>query len=182
MPVPSSAEQWQQHWVDEMVYFRANPRDTVKSFSWAYPRWKAAPLIEMLNLYLEGDEVARGTKKPNPAPARGNQWTEFVDIPLSEDDFDEIGKAFPDFDAVNEAVTELVEKGYRVSLSFNQGNDAFIASVTCKDTESPNNGKTFNAFAGSWLEALQCALYKHYVKTGRVWGGSGEKPARPRFG
>lgn len=182
MPAPTSNDEWREHWQHERVKFLANPRAEFRSFMRWYSHYKSRDLLAILNLYLENGDMARGQKKPATTPARGNQWTEFVDIPLSEDDFDQIGKAFPDPDTIDEAVVELLEKGYRVSLSYNAGNDAFIASVTCKDTESPNNGKTFNAFAGSWTEALQCALYKHYVKTGRVWGDAANKPARPKFG
>lgn len=182
MPVPLSGDDWREHWAIERGKFLASPRNEFRSFWRWYGRYKSRDLLSILNLYLECGEMARGTKKPATNAAVRNQWTEFVDIPLAEDDFEQIGKTFPDADAVDEAVVELLEKGYRLSLSYNPGNDAFICSVTCKDTESPNNGKTFNAFAGSWTEAIQCALYKHFVKVNRVWGAAADKPSRPRFG
>lgn len=126
--------------------------------------------------------MARGKGNTKTATPSTNQWTQFVDIPLTEDDFDEIGKAFPDFEQVDASVSDLLEAGYRVSLSYNAGNDAFIASVTCKNESDDNNGKTFNAFAGSWVEALQCALYKHFIKARKNWGAADVKTNRPRFG
>lgn len=182
MPAPNTNDEWADHWAIERDKFLANPRAEFRSFARWYGRWKSRDLLVILNIYLGVGEMARGTKKPATTAAVRNQWTEFVDIPLTEDDFEQIGKAFPDIETTDEAIADLLSQGYRVSLSYNSNNDAFIASVTCKNEDDENHGKTFNAFAGSWVEALQCALYKHYVKARKNWGGGSEKPVRPRFG
>lgn len=182
MPVPRNNDEWRDHWEIELSQFVSDPRAEFRSFARWYGRWKSRDMLRILNLYLNGDMMARGQGKTKAVASNRNQWTEFVDIPLGEDDFEQIEKAFPDIETTDEAIAELLGEGYRVSLSYNAGNDAFIASVTCKNADDPNNGKTFNAFAGSWVEALQCALYKHYVKARKNWGTNADKPARPRFG
>lgn len=127
--------------------------------------------------------MARG-KKNETVPAANNRFTntEFVDIPIVEADWPEILRTYGSADILSDAVADLLEAGYRVGLSFNQQNDAFICAITCRDTESPNNGKTFNSFAETWFEALQIGVYKHYVKARKNWTSAESKAARPKFG
>lgn len=74
-----------------------------------------------------------------------------------------------DVDTLVGAVGALCGSGYRVGVSYNPGSDAFIVSVTCRIDDHPNSGKTFTAFAETWYQALQVALYKHYFVAREVW-------------
>lgn len=144
--------------------------------------WKTVLVCDFLNLYLgERSIMARGQKNVPAKPASG-QWTQFVDISLTGTKPEAVSAAFPTSDKIDEAVVALLEAGYRLSFSYNSQTDAFICSVTCKAETSPNNGKTFNAFAGDWAFALQCALYKHFVVAKGVWGSPDAKTERPSFG
>jgi len=127
--------------------------------------------------------MARGKSNASPnSPKNAFQPTQFIDIPILEQDWTEIQKVYGSPDVLVDAVSDLLEAGYRVGLSFNSQNDAFICAVTCRDTESPNNGYTFNSFAETWFEALQIGAYKHYVKSGKNWLSQGGKANRPKFG
>lgn len=127
--------------------------------------------------------MARGKSNAKPETNRTpGQWTQFVDISLAGYTQGDIQGAFPKSELVVDALTGLLENGYRVSLSYNQQTDAFIASCTCKDETAPNGGKTFNSFAETWYEALQVTLFKHFVVTKTVWANNLDQAERPRFG
>lgn len=127
--------------------------------------------------------MARGKK--DAAATNSNrtfQQTQFVDIPVVEQDWQEVQKVYGSPDAIVDSITDLLDAGYRVGLSFNSNNDAFICSITCRNPDSENNGYTFNAFAETWLEAMQLAAYKHFIKSGQKWLSQGGKASRPKFG
>lgn len=127
--------------------------------------------------------MARGKPKQAARPtARGNQWTNFVEISLAGHDLAQIDAAFGDVDTLMDALSSMLTEGYRVSLSYNPQNDAIIASVTCKDDESVNTGCTFTSFAMDWLGALRIAAYKHFVVTEQNWIGVAGTSTRPTFG
>lgn len=152
------------------------------SFARSFPTWKGHQTIRLLNNCMELI-MARG-KNANNQPPANNRFgqTEFVDIPVVEQDWTDVQKVYGSSDILVDAVTDLLNSGYRVGLSFNGNNDAFICSVTCRQDGDVNNGLTFNAFAETWFEALQLAVYKHYVKSRKIWRKPGEKPNRPKFG
>lgn len=127
--------------------------------------------------------MARGKAQNVPKTStRQFQPTDFVEIPVAAEAWGDIQKVYGNPDVLVDAVSDLLEAGYRVGLSHNGANDAFICSVTCRDTDDPNNGKTFNAFAETWYEALQTAMYKHYVVSQKKWLGDAQRAARPKFG
>lgn len=127
--------------------------------------------------------MARGKQSESKSPSNNRfQPTQFVDIPIVESDFADAQKVYGSSDILVDAVTDLLDSGYRVGLSHNAQNDAFICSVTCREDNDPNNGYTFNAFSETWFEALQLAIYKHYVKSKKLWPIGGSKGMGPRFG
>lgn len=139
-------------------------------------------LLRLLNQFCEG-QMARGKKNATPTQARNQgAWTQFVDISLAGHEWADINRAYGSADAIEGGLAVLLEHGYRVSFAYNSGTDAVICSVTCRAEDDPNVGKTFNAFAGSWLAALQCALYKHHVVAHGNWTEFGKDVSRPAFG
>ena len=122
----------------------------------------------------------KGDVQPSKEKATWN--TTFVDISLTGVGEEAIFGAFDTVEGVYDHATKLLEDGYRLGFSYNPTNDAFICSVTCKDAESVNFGKTFTAFASSWYDALVVALFKHYVVASQNWNGSQSGVTRPKFG
>jgi len=144
--------------------------------------WRGRAILRPLNLW--GDfYMARGKGHAKSTSGTAAKWnTTFVDIPLAGSTWDDIADEWKGADAVFGAASGLLEDGYRLGFSYSGQNDAFTCSVTCKDEASPNFGKTFTAFAGSWYEALQTALYKHYVVAQANWGGESVTGNKPSFG
>jgi hypothetical protein len=139
-------------------------------------------VLRQLNMWGK-EAMARGTaKKPAAKKPAGAAWTTFVEISLADYKLEQIEQAFGDPEKVFEAVESMARDGYRISLSYNEQNDAIIASVTCKDDASPNAGCTYTSFAGDWLSALRVAAFKHYVVAAQVWVGDDGTVTRPLFG
>lgn len=130
-----------------------------------------------------GVMMARGKGgKSSTAPAGKSGWTDFVEISLAGHDEETILRYLSDADEFADAVAALCEAQYRVAVSYNAQNDAFIASLTCRDESSPNTGATVTAFAGTWVDALRVVLYKHYEVARGNWRSASSKSTRPRFG
>lgn len=144
--------------------------------------WKGRAILAPLNLWGQST-MARGKANAKPTSGTKAQWnTTFVDISLAGYEWNDVAEAWAGADNVFEGATTLLENGYRLGFSYNPQNDAFICSVTCKDETSPNSGKTFTAFAGTWFEALQTALFKHYQIAAETWGGNNGAGTRKAFG
>lgn len=101
--------------------------------------------------------------------SNGTNWTRFVDISLGEYSKADIGERYGTWDDFAGDVAGLLASGYRVGVSFNEGNHSYIVSVTCRAIGDANEGCTFTSFAGDWLTALQVACFKHFVVTKGVW-------------
>jgi hypothetical protein len=124
------------------------------------------------------------SSKPGRALAGGKSgWqTVFVDIPLSGVTMEEIDSVYAQSDTVYDGLEGLLGSQYRVGFAYNVQNDAVICSVTCKDEDGVNSGKTFTSFAGTWYDALRVSLYKHYVICEEKWPGEGSKSGKVAFG
>lgn len=182
MPTPQTNVEWQEFWDAVWRDARLNSRSEFRSLVSQFPTWKGRQILAILNFCME-DIMARGKSNAEQTQANNRfQQTDFIDIPIVEADWQDIQKMYGSADVLVDAVSDVLEAGYRVGLSFNAQNDAFICSLTCRDSKSPNNGKTFNSFAETWFEALQICMYKHYVKAKKNWVSSDAKSTRPRFG
>lgn len=113
---------------------------------------------------------------------RSQNWTDFVDIPVTTEDYAAMLEMAQGADDVVDEMAGMLEKGYRFSFTYNVQNDATICSLTCKDEESVNSGCTMTAFAGSWYDALQLALYKHRVIAEGDWRAAAKSRKGARFG
>lgn len=131
-----------------------------------------------------GDELmARGKGSGNAVKSESDKsWTNFVTVSLAGVVWADIEHALGDPDTVFDGLADLLVRGYRVGLSFNQGNDAFICSLTCRNDADPNNGCTLTSFADTWFRALQTTLYKHYYVSAQVWPKDGAKGQTATFG
>lgn len=148
-----------------------------------HDRWRTSQWVcRQINLWSV-ETMARGkTKAVATSAKKNNQWTTFVEISLAGHDLEAVNAEYGDPERLFDAVQEMVGGGYRVSLSYNEQNDAMIASATCKDDDSVNSGCTFTSFAQDWVTALRIMCYKHFVVTGQVWVGQGGTVSRPAFG
>ena len=149
--------------------FHRNPAEHLRYLEHAY-RWNTGyPVFIMFNR-VGGAAMARGNgnKSAGSQPTQG-QWTQFVNISMAGVTPDDIARHFGSADALANGVSHLLGSNYRIGLSYDPERDVVIVSVTGRDVDSPNSGKTFTSFAQTWPEALRVALFKHYVVTAEVW-------------
>lgn len=169
--------QWREYimWLKEKGI--GDPRsalsDMIFSHRWRSTRW----VIDIVNQYMEV-MVARGKKPVTQGKGSNNGYnTAFVDVSLGGATISDVAAGFGGSDKLASAIQAFCWDGYRVGLSYNAANDAFIASATCRDETSPNYNCTMTAFAGDWVTALQVLLYKHHVVASGNWkAAGGEKP------
>ena len=163
-----------------VAQFAASPSSCFSSLVFQYGLKGPYPIDRML-AKLGECEMARGagnTKKP--AESDKGQWTQFVTISLAGVTRDDIARECGDAEYIGDSVARLLASGYRVGLSYDGERDTFIASLTCRDTECVNHGRTFTSFAETWPEALSIMLFKHFVLCDEQWpapsgAGSGSK-------
>lgn len=177
-----NAGQWRElerYWQGEAD---VNPLDTLKAFHFQHQYDVSSWSVKLVN-YTLGCIMARGKGNTSASDAdKKAGWTQFVDIPMTGVTWKDVEHELGDSDTVANAVSSLCQSGYRVGVSYNTGNDAFIVSVTCRNDDSPNSGKTFTAFAGTWWEALQVAVFKHYFVAREIWPAPTERKLTSSFG
>jgi len=101
---------------------------------------------------------------------------EFIRCELNADD----KKRVPEFvkshkNVYDDLVTEALQSGHKISLSFNETNDSFIASMSGKPDECVNEKKCLTAHGKSPAMALWVVLYKHVeLFQASVWESADE--------
>lgn len=117
---------------------------------------------------LEMAIMARGAKKESEAVTQG--MPKFVDVRLSQEQ-----KAAFTADAPKPAgwivdrMQQLVFSGYRFGCSWSGEHQSYTVSMTCRNSESPNQGLCMTSFAGQLMTALRLAIYKHEEVCKGVW-------------
>lgn len=150
----------------------------VRQYRWYHRYW----LLAILNHMLEVN-MARGKKQPEARGRSDNKnWTTFVEISLAGYTEQELDDAYRSPEELYDKLAVMLEAGYRVAVSYNAQNDAFIASVSCRDDSSVNAGCTFTALAGDWVSALRMAVFKHFDVAKEEWGAQNPAASRPRYG
>jgi len=105
----------------------------------------------------------KGNEKSNSRnPADWNDIT-FINMPLNEaqqKDFksrrEEMHGCVPEF------LLTFGQAGYKFSITFDENNSCFIASVTCKRALDPNFGYCLTSRSDDAIEALALCAYKTY--------------------
>lgn len=97
-------------------------------------------------------------------------WKGFVQVELNEAQKMQV-KALRDnaMPQVWANVVGLIDEGYKLSLSFDTYNDAYVCAVTSKDVDSPNNGLTLTSRGGTLDGAVASFWYKHTSVLDGVW-------------
>lgn len=113
-------------------------------------------------------------RKKEPGNLAG--WEGFAKVELSDSD----KEAFGEWELIDEDVfvlmADLLNTGYKLTLSYSDQNNSYNAALTCKDIASPNKGYTLSGYATSWYQALRVVLYKHVVVTGGNWSNAKQRP------
>lgn len=99
-------------------------------------------------------------------PSKGNNdWSmEFISLPLLADQKESFIAWSQEASAdVEIFVAQLLGTGYKLSMTLDATNNCIIATATCKEERSPNNGYAMSSRSDTWLEALLMTVYKTVV-------------------
>lgn len=129
-----------------------------------------------LGRYLKEVDVGRD---PKTREKQKPQWVGHKDFKLDAQAKDNYEHWDIHDDDVYELAATTVQSGYKLSFTFNSGNDTFNAALTGDGGEGKNYTYTMSAFAPDWYNALRLVLFKHHVLLdgdwGKINGTSGDK-------
>lgn len=73
-------------------------------------------------------------------------------------------------------ISEIMVDDYKLSVTYDDNNECFIATITGKDEQRHNPNKALSARSDNWYEAVMMALYKHLVLFGGgKWSGGTQR-------
>jgi len=126
-------------------------------------------------MLVERDLMARNGK--STSNNKGFAEIEFVDLRLDavqKEEFVQWKKALGE-DSYS-AITDLVGTGHKLSLTWDDNGNCFIASFTCRDERNVNTGKCITSRSDDWYEAALLGVFKATVifKNG-AWLGATRK-------
>jgi len=123
------------------------------------------------------EEIER--KRGRPSKAKAEQgWLGFVDVQLSDADKASLAQGHFEAGDAFQFMEEMVEDGYKVTISQDTAHSSYVASATGRLPDDPNNGYTLTGRGPDVIGSLAALAHKHIVICQRgswraVSGGSG---------
>lgn len=114
-----------------------------------------------------------GNRKSNSKDSADWQKYEFVNLNLTEAEKEDFKKQYAtESDKFLRGIDELLQAGYKLSVTWDKDNKCAIASLTCREPQDPNFNYVLTARSGDMWEAQSLVMYKHlYVCDDGDWGG-----------
>lgn len=95
----------------------------------------------------------------------------FIKLPLRSSDKQFLREVLdPEVEYPPGRIEDLVCEGYKFSLSYDQKNSTFIASITDKSSDSDFHNCCLSARGSTPANARYALLYKHDTLCGGYWG------------
>lgn len=124
--------------------------------------------------------MARGARKESTKDS-GTSLPHFVDVKLDAEGRRGFLDWLPTAEDPVAYLQRFADDGYRVGLTWSGAHQSYTLSVTCRDSESPNNGLCMTSFAKTPAQAVALAWYKHTHVCDGVWGDY-DTPPTETFG
>lgn len=108
--------------------------------------------------------MARNGKSPKASSKNPSDWRnfEFVQINLSDADKTHFGEMLETAaDELDDAMATLLESQYKLSVTYDERNSCFIASLTAKHETDDNWGYVLPSRQGDMWSAIRLAAFKH---------------------
>ena len=126
-------------------------------------KFRRQTMLQDIRNAIEEVEMARG-KGSSKSFSKGGSWKDkLLHIPMDGHDGDDVRTHYGDAVSLMDGIDDVVQKGYKLSISYNVGNDTFIASLSGRVEGTPNFDFTISGFAPTWDMAVGVVLYKHYI-------------------
>ena len=106
--------------------------------------------------------MARKSTSKSGKANSGDFGVDFVSLRLSDADKAHLAEQAPSADDIVSSIVRCAEEGYKVSLSYVERSDSYVASLTTPI--NPDNGRkaALSGFGPTPDSALMCLFYKHY--------------------
>lgn len=126
---------------------------------------------------------ARAEKKEKASQARNAKpsydgWKAFVSLEMSAAMKESYRAWVIEDDVIWTWLEARLVDGYKLSLSFDKGNDSFVAALTCRAPNTGNSGLTLSGRAGDWFKALRVLSWKDAVYLENVWDSAPQNAPR----
>lgn len=102
----------------------------------------------------------------------------FVNLHLVSDEVKELLSLIETDELPLEGFMALVDDGYKLSFSYDEMNDSYVASMTDKRDSSGTYGVILTGRGDSVLNAWYSLAYKHFVKLDGDWTDIQSKTAK----
>lgn len=171
-PSDGTWDQWDEyvrHWERS---FQDDPQGTLREFRYFHQYKHTYGYMRMLN---RGLDVMASKGQSSKSVQQNSAFTTFVNVNIPAHMKEQVRTYLTDGGAWVAAVSDLLENGYRLGVSYDEKRDALIASLTCRKSGDANEGKTLTAFAGTWPEAITVVLFKHWVVCEGKWTEPAER-------
>jgi len=124
---------------------------------------------------LEASIVARG-KGGGDNGTTAAVMPRFVDVKLTTEQRAEFADHVLSPDDCVKFLMSATDDGYRIGVTWSGEHQAYTVSMTCRNTDSPNNGQCMTSFAGNLVTAISLASYKHHIVTKELWSSAAVPP------
>lgn len=121
------------------------------------------------------DKKADKTAARKSSKAKFEAWRGFVDVEMTAEDKVACKAATVDFDQVWADLEELVEEGYKMTLSYDEAHTTWNVSLTCRAEKHVNEGYTMSARGGSFAAAARAFWFKHFSMLNEDWSAQAKK-------
>lgn len=102
-------------------------------------------------------------------------WAGFVDVEMTIADKAACRAETVDFDQIWHDVEDLVEEGYKLSVTFDDEHTTWNVSLTCRALKHTNSGYTMSARGGTFAAAVRAFWYKHFRMLEGNWANGSAK-------
>lgn len=124
-------------------------------------------------------EEKRSARKTTQATRPANDgWRGFVQLELVEADKPAVRALRDDPERLADNVYGMVDDGYKLSISYDTGNDSYVFSATGKREAGRNAGLTLTGRGGAIVSAMAALWYKHDTLLQRDWSNAATKTGK----
>lgn len=165
-PITLAIERGKHDWAD---FLSSKPREMWRIFErlrlmWAVgDKFSRRTMLADISAELENLEMARGKGTGKSGKQTSNWKDNILTIPMDGYTSADVRAHYGEVTSLMDAVDAVVQAGYKLSVSYNVGNDNFIASLTGRLEGTTNFEKTISGFATTWDMAVAVVLFKHFV-------------------
>lgn len=127
-------------------------------------------MMEALN--DEKREKAAQKRRERKARQAGNarpEWKGFVSCELTVEDKKALREGAMSYEDAWEGLLDIIPEGYKLSISWDEKNDTFTASLTAGAGTGDNAGWCLTGRGASFDGAIISLGYKHFTKLRRDW-------------